>query len=124
MKNFVQPGKHLTLDTSACVAPNSPAKSGDPVVAGRVGGVASIDGVASGKTVIQVEGVFNLSVSSVHNGLSVGETVYIDPANAVLSDDLNDVPYGIALGVVAMGTTAAIDVRLFGATPGASGANS
>jgi hypothetical protein len=65
-----------------------------------------------------------LSVQSIHNGLSLGETVFIDPSTGVLSDDLTDVPFGVALGTVSAGATTSIPVRLFGATPGATGANS
>jgi hypothetical protein len=50
--------------------------------------------------------------------------VYIDPTSAVVSDDFNDVPFGVALGTVSSGATTTIPVKLFGATPGATGANS
>ena len=75
--------------------------------------------------VVSTRGIYNLSVASIHNGISVGETVYIDPSTAVLSDDANDVPYGLALDAVAAGNVAAtIRVKLFGQTPGAIGADS
>lgn len=125
MKNFDSYGDNVTLAITAIVAPNNPPKSGDPAVAGRLAGVINADAVAGGTAVISTRGVFKVSVSTVHNGISIGETVYIDPSTAVVSDDFADVPYGIALEAISVGTgTATIKVRLFGATPGATGANS
>lgn len=124
MKNFDSEGNIITLAVSSIVAPNNPPKSGDPCVAGRLAGVACKDGVTGDNLPIAVKGVYKLSCSTVHNGLSVGETVYIDPASAVLSDDQADVPFGIALETVAMGATTTIKIRLFGGTPGATGAGS
>jgi predicted RecA/RadA family phage recombinase len=125
MKNFKSFGKKVTVVTTSVVAPNSPAASGDPCIVGRLPGVACEAGVTGGSTIISVEGVYNLAVNSVHNGLSIGETVFIDPSTGVLSDDFADVPFGTALGVVAAGATGTlIDIRLMGATPSATGANS
>lgn len=124
MKNFDSPGRNVTIPTNSLVGPNNPPKSGDPVVAGRLVGVMNYDGVAGDNSVVSTKGVYNLSVASIHNGLSVGETVFIDPSTAVLSDDFTDVPYGTALDPVASLATTKIRVRLFGATPGATGANS
>lgn len=124
MINFVQQGDRVTLLSSAVVAPNSPAKSGDPVVAGRLAGVAYTDGVSGGNTTFALKGVYNLAVTPVHNGVSVGETVFIDPSTGVLSDDFNDVPFGTALDAASGTSTTTIRVRLFGATPSAAGANS
>jgi|SRR5581483_3508158 len=100
-------------------------EGGDPVVCGRIVGVADRDALKSTDLItVYVRGIFNLSVSSVHNGISKGETIYIDPVTAALSDDFNDVPFGHALQAVGAGTTATIQVRLLGATPGAIGADS
>jgi predicted RecA/RadA family phage recombinase len=128
MKNFVQTGDDLTFLASELVHPtNSPdyPNAGDPVVCGRVVGVVHETAAAStDSVVVATRGVFTLTVASVHNGIAKGETVYIDPSTAVVSDDLNDVPFGVALGTVAAGDSKAIPVKLFGCTPGASGANS
>jgi len=129
MKNSVQDGKVLTFTESLLVHPSHSdgfVDAGDPVIVGRIVGVAYENAAAATDSVnVQTEGVFDLSVSSIHNGISVGETVYIDPSTAALSDDLNDVPYGVALETVAGGGTDTINVKLFGATPGtAGGANS
>lgn len=124
MKNFDSIGRNVTVPTNSLVGPNSPPKSGDPVVAGRLAGVMNFDGVAGDNAVVSVEGVYKLSCSSVHNGLSVGETVFIDNSTGALSDDFDDTPFGTALDAVGAASTATIRVRLFGATPGAIGANS
>lgn len=125
MKTFDSIGDNVTLAITAVVAPNSPPKSGDPCVAGRLVGIANFDGVSGGNIVLSTRGIFKVSCTTVHNGLSVGETVYIDPSTGVVSDDSADVPFGLALEAVSVGTgTATIKVKLFGATPGASGANS
>lgn len=125
-KNFVQPGRVLTFLESELVKPSTRIASGDPVLCGRIAGVAQTTTTATTDSVaVAVEGVFNVTCSTVHNGISKGETVYIDPSTAAVSDDNADVPFGVALGTIANGGSAAsIPVRLFGATPGASGANS
>lgn len=146
MKNFVQTGDNLSFLASQLVAPSHASgdtytnlvapgfgltppinlvESGDPVVVGRIVGVANNDALQSSDTiVVSTRGVYALSVSSIHNGISVGETVYIDPVSASLSDDFNDVPFGCALGAVSGGATTTINVKLFGQTFGATGANS
>lgn len=125
MLNFDSPGDRVTIPASACVAPNTPPKSSDPVVAGRLCGICNFDAVNGDNAVISVKGVYKVAVQSLHEtGIKVGETVYIDPSTAVVSDDYNDVPFGAALDTVTLGQTTTIRVRLFGATPGVIGANS
>lgn len=125
-KNFVQPGRVLTFLDSELVKPSTRVASGDPVVCGRIAGVAQTTTTLSTDSVaVAVEGVYNVTCSTIHNGISKGETVYIDPVTAVVSDDSADVPFGCALGTIANGGSAAsIPVKLFGCTPGAAGANS
>ena len=125
MKVFDSFGDNITIPAANIIAPQTLPKSGDPCVVGRLVGVANADAVSGGSVVLSTRGVYNLSVASIHNGVSIGETVYIDPTTAVLSDDFNDVPFGVALDAVAGGNVAAtIRVRLFGATPGNTGADS
>jgi len=122
VKNFVQRGDNVSFLNSQLIAPQALAKSGDPVVVGRLCGVANGDALSATDTVvITTRGVFNLLVSTIHNGLSLGETVFIDPVTALLTDDFADVPFGVALGTVPVGTPTTIPIRLFGATPGAIG---
>jgi predicted RecA/RadA family phage recombinase len=121
-KNFDSPGFRVTVPVSSVVAPNSPPKSGDPCVAGRLVGVAEFDGVTGDNIVLAVDAVYKVSVASLHEtGIHVGETVYIDPTTAVVSDDYTDVPFGIALDPVTLAATTLIRVRLFGGTPGVIG---
>ena len=130
MKNFVQPGKRITFPASSLVGPNSPIKSGDPVVVGRVCGVANADAVPGiqmfndANVVVSCEGVYNLAGVSTHHAISVGSTVYINPSTGVISDDLTQVPYGVVLDAVGQYSTTTVRVLLFGATPGATGADS
>lgn len=128
MKNFVQTGNQLTFTASDLIHPTHTdgfPHSGDPVVVGRIAGVAMISALASTDLVsVLVEGVVNVSVVGSGNGISVGETVFIDYSAATLGPDLTDVPFGIALQAIAAGQTANINVKLFGGTPGALGANS
>jgi predicted RecA/RadA family phage recombinase len=94
MKNFTQDGDRITFAASALVGPNSPIKSGDPVVVGRVCGVANADAVptipifADGNVVVSLKGCYSLAVKSTHHNITT------------------------------------VRVKLFGATPGAVGADS
>lgn len=130
MKNYVQEGDRVTFAASALVGPNSPIKSGDPVIVGRLAGVANADAVpgnailADGNVVVSLKGVYSLAVVSTHHTISVGSTVYIDPSTGVVSDDLTDVPFGNVLDAVTQYATSTVRVRLFGGTPGAAGADS
>lgn len=140
--NFVQRGDRVTISAELLAGPNDPIKGGDPLCIGRLCGVAVADetpGSAGpfndGNVVLQLIGVFNLPVTSQQEaGISIGETVYmaasgggapsIDGSTAKVTDDYTGVPFGTALGTVSLGSTATIPVRLFGATPGVTGANS
>lgn len=130
MKNFAQTGDRVTLAKTALTGPNNPIKGGDPVVAGRLAGVANADAVPGswmvddGNVVVSLTGCYNISVVSTHHNITVGSTVYIDPSTGVVSDDLTDVPFGNVLDQVNQYATKTVRVRLFGATPGAAGADS
>jgi predicted RecA/RadA family phage recombinase len=117
MKVFDSFGDNLTIPVSSLVAPNSPPKSGDPCVCGRIAGVANADGAVGGSVVVSTRGVYNLSVTSVDGAIAVGATLYINITTAVISDDLDGgvVPFGVALDAVASGTHT-IRVKLFGQT--------
>jgi predicted RecA/RadA family phage recombinase len=143
VKNFVQPGDNLSFLASQMVAPahtlgdtytnlvapslgiSTPVnlvESGDPVVIERIVGVANNDALASTDTiVVSTRGVYALAVHCSTQTIRLGETVYIHPTTAVLSDDSTGVPFGVALGTVANGVTSTINVKLFGQTPGAAG---
>jgi predicted RecA/RadA family phage recombinase len=124
-KNYVQPGRVLTLTESDLTHPShsdSLVDSGDACVVGRMAGVAEADAAATTDLVaVAVEGVYNVPVVGAGNGVSLGETVYIDPTTAAVGSDPTDTPFGVALGTVAAGATTTIPVKLFGGTPGATG---
>lgn len=131
MKNFVQRGNRITFAGSALVGPNSPIKSGDPVVIGRLAGVACADqtpGSAGpyndGNVVVDLEGVYQFSVVSTHHAIAVGSTVYINTSTGVISDDYTQVPFGNVCDAVAQYATTSVRVRLFGGTFGSAGADS
>lgn len=122
--------QHSTGDTFTNIAgaqqgitiPINLVEGGDPVVIGRIVGVAAEDALRSTSLVsVYIKGVFNLSVNPIHNKLAVGESVYIDPVSAALSDDYTAIPFGVVLDAVPAGAPKVVRVLLFGATPGAAG---
>ena len=146
MKNFVQTGDNLAFLASELVAPSHTlgdtytnlvapgfgittpvnlVETGDPVLVGRIGGVANQDALQSSDTVVvSTRGVYSLPVVCYHHSIVKGETVYADPSTVVLSDDSSGVPFGCALDAVGVGAATTIRVKLFGQTGGALGANS
>lgn len=131
MKNFVQDGDRITFPKASLVGPNTPILSGDPVVVGRLCGVAVADAVpgsagplADGNVVVQLKGVVQLNVQSIHHNITAGSTCYISASTGIVSDDLTGVPYGCVLDQVNQYATTSVRVKLFGITPGAVGADS
>lgn len=134
MKNFQQRGNRITFPATAIVGSTSGGTtsvlSGDACSVGRICGVAvanATPGTAGpyndGNVVLELEGVFNLSVQSIDHAIAAGETVYISSAaTAVLSDISTGMPFGIALDAVGQYATAVVRVKLFGITPGTLGA--
>jgi hypothetical protein len=142
MKNFIQNGSRITFPASIVVTPNNYAnpfsggvaadgpKSGEQGVVGRIVGVVVSDSINStagplndSNVVLETKGVFQLTVTVVHRVLTVGETCYINPLTGVLSDDYTQVPYGCVCDQVNP-PSGLVRVLLFGATPGAIGADS
>jgi predicted RecA/RadA family phage recombinase len=143
MKNFVQHGSRITFAASAVVTANnntnpySGGLSGDGPLSGEAGVIGRIVGVVvsnainstagpldDSNVVLETAGVFNISVTSTHHAITVGSTVYINASTGVVSDDYTQVPYGCVCDAVAQYATTLIRVKLFGATPGATGADS
>jgi len=122
MKVFDSFGDNLTIPVASLVAPNSPPKSGDVCVCGRIAGIANADGAVGGSVVVSTRGVYNVPVTSVDGAIAVGDTLYVNKTTAVVSDDLDGgvVAFGIALDAVASGTHT-IRVKLFGQTFAAVG---
>lgn len=144
MKNFYETGDNLSFLASQIVAPQHSTgdaytnlvgpgegattpinlvEDSDPCVIGRIVGVANSDAIfATDTIVVSTRGVYTLAVTSYYGaGIHIGETVYIDPVAATLSDKNAGVPFGVALAWVPEGSTSTIQVKLFGQTPGATG---
>lgn len=143
MKNFVQNGSRITFAASAVVTANNNTNpysggvsgdgplSGEAGVIGRIGGVVVSNAINStagplndSNVVLETVGVFNLAVQSIHHTIAVGSTVYINGTTGVVSDDYTQVPYGCVCDAVTQYATTTVRVKLFGATPGAIGADS
>jgi predicted RecA/RadA family phage recombinase len=103
--------------TAVCTAPTTPT-SGAPVLIGQIPGVALIAEAADGETVVQTDGVFDLSVEAANNStgsaVAVGDILYYDGAASVKinKDNVAGVRYGYALGAVTSGATATIPVKI------------
>jgi predicted RecA/RadA family phage recombinase len=78
MKNFIQPGRSLTVTAPADV------NSGDLVVVGTLFGVAYTDADSGDPVEIGTEGVFELSKTSAQ-AWTQGVKVYWDSENGVLT---------------------------------------
>lgn len=110
MKNFVQKGEVIDV-----VGPTGGLLSGAPAVFGVLPGVA-VGNIAQGeKGSIATRGVFNLSVTGVNNSgnsaVAFGDKVYMD-SGVINKDNVDGVSFGVALGVVAAGSTAVIPVKI------------
>lgn len=101
-----------------CTDPATP-KSGDPVLFGKLGGVAQTDERADGTTSVSFEGVFELSVkgtNGANTAIAPGDTITYNTGNTPKLDvTVAGVKFGTALEAVASGATATIRVRLNGA---------
>ena len=143
MKNCVQNGDRITLAVSSVSGPHTTSGtpkvySGDPIFCKNLVGVAVADANSTAEAdpnnaamyldtnvVMQLKGVFQLSVHAYQGNLGVGDTVYISSGvgrdgetTGELSDDYTQVPFGTAIDAAAQGATTSIRVRLFGAVPG------
>jgi len=100
-------------------------------VIGRIVGVSNMDAVfATDLVIISTRGVYTLPVKANYGaGIHYGETVYIDPVAATLSDNSAGIPFGVVVGAasgqfaiaVPVTQTLTVQVRLFGATPDSNG---
>ncbi len=111
-------GRFLSLAASA---PTTPA-SGDPVLVGKIPGVALTDegdgGNAAANTSIDTSGVYDLVVegadASAGSAVAVGDILYYDTAATIKinKDATNGVRFGYALGAVGSGASATIAVKV------------
>lgn len=120
-------GRHITLLESDLVHPTHAdglVDKGDPVVSAT--GTPAIVGVAfksaaaaTDRIAIDTEGIWVLDVVAADDEGNVavagGDRIYINMSTAVLSkiaNPLTNVPFGIALGIIASGSTLAIAVKV------------
>lgn len=107
MRNYIQPGKTLTLPAPAAVL------SGEGVVIGSIFGVAAGDAASGADVDLAVEGVFELpKVSAL--AISVGDKVYFDGATGLVSKTASGNTYiGVAVSAAA-NPSGTVRVRLNG----------
>lgn len=106
-------GDKLSL---VCSFPAAPV-SGDPVLVGRIPGVAQTNERADGTTSVDMDGVYTLSVTAAAAAINVGDRLYASAASPVVISNTNTgIPYGFALGAIGNGLTAAINVKLQGSS--------
>lgn len=108
MRNYIQPGKTLTLPAPAAVA------SGEVVVIGSIFGVASGDAASGADVDLAVEGVFELpKVSAL--AIAIGDKVYWQTAEKLVSKTTSGNTYiGVAVSAAA-NPSGTVRVRLNGA---------
>lgn len=78
MKNYIQPGEHITLTAPAAVS------AGDAVLIGDIFGVAQGDAAQDELIVLVRRGVFTLTKTSAQ-AWTAGAKVYWDAANSVVT---------------------------------------
>lgn len=114
-KNQVfEEGKRLSL---VCTFPATPA-SGVPVLVGEMPGVAATDERSDGTTSVDLgPSVYSLPVTSAVSAIALGDRLYATKASpVVVSNIATGVPFGFALGVVGLGLTVTINVKVQGST--------
>lgn len=108
MRNFVQPGRTLTLTAPVDV------KSGDGVLIGAIFGVANADAQSGEPVDLDVEGVFSFPKISAL-AIAEGDKVYWSAVDkAVNKTASGNTLIGVAT-TVAANPSATVDVRLNGA---------
>lgn len=106
MKNFIQPGRNITI------ASPDPVSSGDIVTVGFLVGVACGDAAIGEPLTIATEGVYELPKVAVE-GFVVGSAVYGSTGQLVTSNE--EAPNHVAIGIAvanAAASTATVKVRL------------
>lgn len=93
------------------------ALSGDPVVVGQIPGVMLVDADSLNMGIVQIDGIFTLSVKGVNSGgnnaVALGDILYYNSgATPKINKDSGGVRYGYSLGAVGSGSTATISVQV------------
>jgi predicted RecA/RadA family phage recombinase len=107
MKNFIQPGKTVTLPAPGAV------KSGDGVHVDHLFGVAAYDAVQGADVEVALEGVFELPKAA--GVVSPGELIYWSGTNCATDVVSGHVLIGAAVAAAGSGATT-VRVRLNGTT--------
>lgn len=79
MKNFIQPGKNLTL-----AAPTGGVASGEPVLIGAIFGVAAFTAAEAANVEVATDGVFTLPKTA-GQAWSVGDPLFWDAVSKELT---------------------------------------
>ena len=107
-------GRKLSL---TCTDPATPA-SGDPVICGKISGVALTAERADGTTSVDTMGVYAIPVKGTtgsNAAIAAGDLLYYVSANTPkVSATSSGIPIGWALEAVGSGLTATIKVKLSG----------
>jgi predicted RecA/RadA family phage recombinase len=114
MKNFVQPGRTLTV-----AAPTGGVNSGDPVLVGAIFGIANYSALAGADVEIDTQGVFALPKAS-GAAWAVGDILYWDSVAKNLTETAaNSLVVGTATAAAASGDTVGnVKIGALGATAG------
>lgn len=102
---------------SQLIAVTAGLLSGAPFVFGKMPGVLLKDADASNKAVLQLDGIFSLSVKGIDGsgnlGIAVGDIIYYTAGDTPkLSVKATGVRFGYALEVVVSGATTTIKVQV------------
>lgn len=107
MKNFVQQGNNITA-----VAPSGGVQSGDPVLIGKLFGVAAVNGLEGDLVELAVTGVFALPKTS--PALATGAIAYVTGSGSISGTASGNTRIGIVVSDAAE-NEATVRIRLDGA---------
>ncbi len=106
MKNFIQPGRVVTLPATAMTG----VKSGSVLAVGSLIGVCSTDADANSPVEVATEGVFELPKAG-DGAIDQGDAVYWASASSVVTKTGTDTPLGVATETAAS-TATVVRVKL------------
>lgn len=100
MKNYIQPGRTVTIPSPAAVA------SGDVVIVGNLAGIAAGDAATGDPLDLTLEGVFTLDKVAA-NVVAVGAPIYWNGTLATVTATDNDrIGTAVAAAAASTGTVA------------------
>lgn len=111
--NTTMPNASVTVGAGAN---GSAGKSGDPCLIGKIPGVLLGDAAADGTGIVEIDGIFSLSVKGTDGSnaaIAYGALIYFVAANTPpLSATASGVPFGHVLQGVASGATSTVPVQI------------